>query len=127
MGAGWSDCKGSPAILPPPKGSGNGRHALHFAEWNPSPGFGLGTYPMTGITAQKAITAAIGVGYRHIDTAQMYGNEADVGAAIKASGIDRNQILSRPKSITATTLPPISNARSRKACANWRATMSIYC
>lgn len=57
------------------------------------PALGLGTYPMTGTTAQKAITAAIGVGYRHIDTAQMYGNEADVGAAIKASGIDRNQIF----------------------------------
>ncbi len=57
------------------------------------PALGLGTYPMSGATAQKAITTAIGVGYRHIDTAQMYGNEADVGAAIKASGVDRGQLF----------------------------------
>jgi diketogulonate reductase-like aldo/keto reductase len=68
---------------------------MHFISLNGTkvPALGLGTYPMSGATAQKAITTAIGIGYRHIDTAQMYGNEADVGAAIKASGVDRGQIF----------------------------------
>ena len=68
---------------------------MHFIDLSGTkvPALGLGTYPMTGQTAQKAITTAIGVGYRHIDTAQGYGNEADVGAGIKASGVDRGQIF----------------------------------
>ena len=57
------------------------------------PALGLGTYPMSGASGQRAIAEAIGVGYRHIDTAQMYGNEADVGAAIKASRVDRAEIF----------------------------------
>ncbi len=57
------------------------------------PALGLGTYPMSGTTGQRAIATALEVGYRHIDTAQMYGNEADVGAAIKASRVPREHIF----------------------------------
>ena len=43
--------------------------------------------------AQEIVEGALAAGYRHIDTAQMYGNEAEVGAAIAASGIDRADIF----------------------------------
>jgi 2,5-diketo-D-gluconate reductase B len=51
----------------------------------------FGTFPLTGNTAIQAITDAIQVGYRAFDTAQMYGNEADVGTALSQSGLPRNE------------------------------------
>ena len=50
------------------------------------PKLGLGTYRMTGATCREAVERAIELGFRHIDTAEMYGNEDAVGAAIEASG-----------------------------------------
>jgi 2,5-diketo-D-gluconate reductase A len=40
----------------------------------------------------EAVGRALGIGYRHIDTAEMYGNEAEVGEAVRASGLDRGDI-----------------------------------
>lgn len=53
---------------------------------------GFGTWPLKGDEAQEAVETALDVGYRAIDTAQMYENEAEVGAAIAASGIPRDQL-----------------------------------
>ena len=53
------------------------------------PALGFGTWELRGSTAQRLVEAALALGYRHIDTAQMYGNEAEVGAALKASGLRR--------------------------------------
>jgi 2,5-diketo-D-gluconate reductase B len=53
------------------------------------PKLGLGTFRLQGDGCRSAVESAIGLGYRHIDTAEMYGNEAEVGDAIKASGIKR--------------------------------------
>ena len=50
---------------------------------------GFGTYPLAGEAARRAIAAAVDVGYRAFDTAQMYGNEADVWAALAATGLPR--------------------------------------
>jgi diketogulonate reductase-like aldo/keto reductase len=60
---------------------------------NGIPVIGLGTYPLRGTEAQSAIAMALELGIRHIDTAQMYGNESDVGQAIKASGIPRSELF----------------------------------
>ncbi len=49
----------------------------------------FGTYPLRGEVLAQAIAAAAEVGYRAFDTAQMYGNEADTGAALKATGLKR--------------------------------------
>lgn len=57
------------------------------------PKFGYGTYLIPPATTQAAVEMAIGAGINHIDTAQMYGNEAGVGAAVKASGIAREQFF----------------------------------
>jgi 2,5-diketo-D-gluconate reductase B len=56
------------------------------------PKLGLGTWPMKGAQCVEAVQSALGLGYRHIDTAEMYGNEAEVGEAIAASGIPRGDI-----------------------------------
>ncbi len=52
-----------------------------------TPDIGLGTYRLKGQDVIDSVTTALELGYRHIDTAQMYGNEAEVGRAIADSGV----------------------------------------
>lgn len=53
---------------------------------------GFGTFPLKGGELTDAVREAVSVGYRCIDTAQMYHNEADVGRAIAACGVPRNEL-----------------------------------
>lgn len=64
------------------------------------PRVGFGTWELTGATAFESVSHALKVGYRHIDTAQMYGNEEEVGRAIAESGLDRDEIF------LTTKVPP---------------------
>src|SRR5580698_1057482 len=57
------------------------------------PRLGFGTYGMSGSFLQKILVSALQSGFRHIDTAQMYQNEADVGAVIRKGGVTRNDIF----------------------------------
>ena len=57
------------------------------------PALGLGTWPLKGADCEEAIESALGLGYRHIDTAEMYGNEVEVGAAISRSAVARGEIF----------------------------------
>jgi 2,5-diketo-D-gluconate reductase B len=57
------------------------------------PRLGFGTFRMPGADAQPVVESAIALGYRHIDTAAMYDNETAVGAAIAASGVNRNELF----------------------------------
>ena len=57
------------------------------------PPFGLGTFRLEGQQAYASVAAALDIGYRLIDTAQMYGNEAEVGRAIAASGVPRGEVF----------------------------------
>ncbi len=59
---------------------------------NGIPLVGLGTYPLNGDGATEAVRMAISVGYRHVDTAQMYGNEKAVGKGIAARDVARGEI-----------------------------------
>jgi 2,5-diketo-D-gluconate reductase B len=56
------------------------------------PALGLGTWQLRGRGCYDAVRTALDLGYRHIDTAEMYGNEEEVGRAIRDSGIDRGAI-----------------------------------
>src|ERR1700754_1830084 len=56
------------------------------------PRLGLGTYRMQGDVCRAAVESALSLGYRHLDTAEMYDNEEAVGAAIAASGIPRGEL-----------------------------------
>ncbi len=57
------------------------------------PALGFGTYPLRGQDGVEAITSAIRAGYRLIDTAVNYENEAEVGEAIRRSGVDRDELV----------------------------------
>jgi 2,5-diketo-D-gluconate reductase B len=52
----------------------------------------FGTWPLKGAELTAALEIALDVGYRAIDTAQLYGNEAEVGAVLRASGLPRSQL-----------------------------------
>jgi 2,5-diketo-D-gluconate reductase B len=56
------------------------------------PKLGLGTWQLRGAACRAAVEHALAHGYRHIDTARMYGNEEAVGAALAASGLPREQV-----------------------------------
>jgi 2,5-diketo-D-gluconate reductase B len=57
------------------------------------PKLGFGTWEILGPDCEEAVADALEIGYRHVDTAQAYVNEAEVGKAIDASGIPRNELF----------------------------------
>ncbi|WP_426517861.1 aldo/keto reductase [Diaminobutyricibacter sp. McL0618] len=57
------------------------------------PQVGLGTWPLDDIEVARAIVEATALGYRHIDTAAKYGNEAGVGDGVRASGLPREELF----------------------------------
>ena len=59
----------------------------------PLPRLGLGTFGLRGAQAEEAVSAALVCGYRHVDTASAYRNEAAVGAAVAASGVPREEVF----------------------------------
>jgi len=56
------------------------------------PQLGFGVFQIDPAETEKAVLTAFEAGYRHIDTAEMYGNEAEVGAALRSSGLDRADV-----------------------------------
>jgi diketogulonate reductase-like aldo/keto reductase len=80
----------------------------HFTPSSPIPGIegmpmiGYGVYQIPPPQTFDAVTSALKIGYRHIDTAQFYGNERAVGEAIRKSGIDRKEIWVTTKYFTPT-------------------------
>ncbi|MDY6764331.1 MAG: aldo/keto reductase [Halobacteria archaeon] len=57
------------------------------------PALGLGTYKLRGNEGLNSIKKALEIGYRHIDTAQMYNNEEEVGEAVRQSNVDREDVF----------------------------------
>jgi 2,5-diketo-D-gluconate reductase A len=72
------------------------------------PLLGFGTWEMRGETAHDAVAAALDVGYRHVDTAEMYANEREVGRAVAESGVPRDDVF------VTTKLWPHSAGRERE-------------
>ncbi|MDE2363357.1 MAG: aldo/keto reductase [Hyphomicrobiales bacterium] len=70
-------------------------HGPHFIEANGAkiPAVGFGTWQLRAGACVRAVDAALGAGYRHIDTARMYGNEREVGEAIRASSVSREEVF----------------------------------
>jgi 2,5-diketo-D-gluconate reductase B len=68
---------------------------MQFLEANGAriPAIGLGTWELRGRTCARLIEQAIKLGYRHIDTAQVYENEREVGEGLRASGIRRDEVF----------------------------------
>ncbi|MBM0238192.1 aldo/keto reductase [Micromonospora sp. ATA32] len=85
------------------------------------PMLGFGTWQATGEAGYKAVLAALDAGYRHIDTATMYGNEEEVGRAIQESDVRREDLF------IATKLPPDRVGRERETIeASLRALDTEY-
>ena len=57
------------------------------------PNFGVGTFRLSGQTVIDSVRTALELGYRAVDTAQIYGNEAEVGQAIAESGVKRDDLF----------------------------------
>jgi 2,5-diketo-D-gluconate reductase B len=57
------------------------------------PAIGLGTWDLRGRLCARLIEQALRLGYRHIDTAEMYGNEREVGEGLRASGVRRDDVF----------------------------------
>jgi len=68
--------------------------AVELADGNQIPLLGLGVWQVPdGATCVNAVRWALELGYRHIDTAQAYGNEASVGKALRESGVSRDEVF----------------------------------
>lgn len=66
---------------------------LTFHDGHTIPALGYGVWQVADDVAETVVAEALRVGYRHIDTAKLYGNEAGVGRAIRHSGIPRDDIF----------------------------------
>jgi len=78
------------------------------------PALGLGTWELRGRVCAQVVEAALRLGYRHIDTAEMYGNEGAVGDGLRASGVPRDEIFVTTK-IWPDNLAPGDLERAAKA------------
>jgi len=75
---------------------------------HPMPLLGFGTWQIDNADAPEATATALELGYRHIDTATGYGNEAGIGSALASSGLERDSIF------ITTKLPPENVGRERQ-------------
>jgi 2,5-diketo-D-gluconate reductase B len=77
------------------------------------PSIGLGTWELRGRTCARIVEQAIKLGYRHIDTAQVYENEREVGEGLRASGVRRDEMFLTTK-VWTTHFAPHDLERSVK-------------
>ena len=89
---------------------------MNFVEANGAriPAIGLGTWELRGRTCARLVEQALRLGYRHIDTAQVYENEREVGEGLRGSGVKRDEVFITTKSGPAISRPTISSDRRRK-------------
>lgn len=88
---------------------------MDFIEANGAriPALGLGTWELRGRACARLVEQAIRLGYRHIDTAQMYDNEREVGEGLRASGVARDEMFVTTK-VWTTHFAPHDLERSVK-------------
>ncbi|MFC9836361.1 aldo/keto reductase [Rhodococcus sp. NPDC127530] len=83
-------------------------HTIPLNSGTTMPVLGLGTWETSGEGTYHAVRLALDLGYRHLDTATFFGNEAPVGRAVRNSGIDRAEIF------VTTKMPPADAGRERQ-------------
>jgi diketogulonate reductase-like aldo/keto reductase len=79
----------------PPSSAKRDHHACSESKRSrdPSPALGLGTWTLKGRECSELVEHALGLGYRHLDTAASYDNEEAVGAGLRASGLGRDEVF----------------------------------
>src|SRR4029077_5039861 len=95
---------------------------MHFIEAKGAriPEIGLGTWELRGRTCARLVEQALKLGYRHIDTAQIYENERDVGDGLRASGIRRDDVFVTTKVWTTHFAPNDLERSTRESLARLR-------
>jgi 2,5-diketo-D-gluconate reductase B len=91
-------------------------HLMQFVEANGGariPAIGLGTWELRGRACARLVEQALKLGYRHIDTAQVYENEREVGEGLRASGVRRDEVFVTTK-VWTTHFAPNDLERSTK-------------
>lgn len=68
-------------------------HSIELTSGHPMPLLGLGTWELKGAQCARVVRQALGLGYRHLDTAYMYRNQEAVGKALADSGIPRQEVF----------------------------------
>lgn len=93
--------------------------AAHLPDGVKMPMLGFGTWQISGEQCRRAVATALGAGYRHLDTAAMYRNEAEVGQALVDSGLPREDVF------ITTKLLPADAARAREALDDSLAVLNV--
>ena len=93
---------------------------LTLAHGTRIPQVGFGTYKIDPADAEGAVLAALEAGYRHIDTAAIYSNEAEVGAALAASGLARDEVFVTSKLDNPYHEPDAARAAFERSMADLR-------
>ncbi|GKT31372.1 Aldo-keto reductase like protein, partial [Aduncisulcus paluster] len=103
----------------------NGR--MNVVEGNGAkiPAIGLGTWELRGRTCARIVEQALRLGYRHIDTAQIYDNEREVGEGLRASGIKRNDVFVTTKVWTTHFLAKDLERSAKESLARLRLTETL--
>ncbi len=86
------------------------------------PAIGLGTWELRGRTCARIVEQALRLGYRHIDTAQVYDNEREVGEGMRASGVKRDEIFLTTKIWTSHFAPNDLERSAKESLARLRMT-----
>ena len=79
------------------------------------PLLGLGTWDLRGRVCARIVEQALRLGYRHVDTAEMYDNEREVGEGLRASGVKRNDVFVTTK-IWPSHFAPLELERAAREC-----------
>lgn len=90
------------------------------------PRIGFGTYKIPPAETQAAVEAALEVGYRHVDTATMYGNEAEVGRALRAAGLGSSVFVTTKLDNIARTQASVRNACEASCAALGVDAVDLY-
>jgi 2,5-diketo-D-gluconate reductase B len=86
------------------------------------PAIGLGTWELRGRTCARVVEQALKFGYRHIDTAQIYENEREVGEGLRASGVKRDDVFVTTKVWTTHFAPNDLERSTKESLARLRMT-----
>jgi 2,5-diketo-D-gluconate reductase B len=86
------------------------------------PAVGLGTWDLRGRTCARVAEQALRLGYRHIDTAEMYDNEREIGEALRASGVKRKDVFITTKVWPSHLAPRELERATKESLARLRLT-----
>jgi len=97
---------------------------MQFVEANGAriPSVGLGTWDLRGRSCARIVEQALRLGYRHIDTAEMYDNEREVGEGLRASGVSRDDIFLTTKVWPSHLAPRELERATKESLARLRLT-----